>query len=62
MSVGGGQAMASELGLSQHKPTASMPNPLKEKKSKGERQVSWIGEWNKSDKDVQKKLRALKGR
>jgi len=49
----------SQLAFSQHKPAVSYcptPSPI-------DRQVSWIGEWNRDDmKDVQKQLRALKGR
>jgi hypothetical protein len=58
MSIGG-PGMASELGFSQHKPAVSYcPGP-----SIVDRQVSWIGEWNRDDmEDVQKQLRALKGR
>jgi hypothetical protein len=58
MSVGG-LAKPLELGFSQLKPAVSYcPSP-----STVDRQVSWVGEWNRDDmKDIQKQLRALKGR
>lgn len=59
MSVSAMGAASPQLAFSHHKPAVSYcPLP-----SAADRQASWVGEWNRDDmKDVQKQLRALKGR
>jgi len=70
MSVGGGRAMALELGHTHHRPAVSYspqpsPEALQEQKKQRakKREASWVGEWNRGDmQEVQQQLRALKSR